>query len=108
MFQVSLPEENVPAKAAKAGQYLTGKLTALKEKHAFVKEVRGMGLLVGLEMKDNRAAPVIRECLDNGLLLNAVRPNTLRFMPPLTVSNAEIDQAVKVLDAALSKVPAPA
>jgi predicted acetylornithine/succinylornithine family transaminase len=101
-------EENVPAKAAKAGAYLTGRLNSLKEKHSFIREVRGMGLLVGLEMKDNRAAPVIRECLDNGLLLNAVRPNTLRFMPPLTVSNAEIDQAVKVLDAALSKVPAPA
>ncbi len=101
-------DENVAAQAAKAGHYLMGKLSALKEKHAFIKEVRGMGLLIGLEMKDNRSAPVVRECLDNGLFLNAVRPNTLRFMPPLTVSTAEIDQAVRVLDAALSKVPAPA
>ncbi len=101
-------EEKVADKAMRAGAYLSGKLNALKEKHSFIKEVRGMGLLIGLEMKDNRSAPVVRECLDNGLLLNAVRPNTVRFMPPLTVSNAEIDQAVKVLDAALSKVPAPA
>ncbi len=100
-------EENIPAKAMKAGQYLTGKLTALKEKHSLIKEVRGMGLLVGLEMKDNRSAAVVRECLDNGLFLNAVRPSTIRFMPPLTVSNAEIDQAVRILDAALARVPAP-
>lgn len=101
-------DENVPAMAAKSGAYLRGKLSSLKEKHRFIKEVRGMGLLIGLEMTDNRSAPIVRECLDNGLLLNAVRPNTIRFMPPLNVSNGEIDQAVKVLDAALSKVPAPA
>jgi predicted acetylornithine/succinylornithine family transaminase len=99
-------EQGVPAKAMTAGAYLTGKLNGLKEKHGFIKEVRGMGLLIGLEMADNRSAPVVRECLDNGLLLNSVRPNTVRFMPPLTVTNAEIDQAVKILDAALTKVPA--
>ncbi len=102
-----IEEEKVPGKAAKAGTYLMGKLTALKEKHTFVKDVRGMGLLVGLEMSDNRSAPVVRECLDNGLLLNSVRPNTIRLMPPLNVTNAEIDQAVRILDASLSKVPAP-
>ena len=66
-----------------------------------------MGLLVGLEMSDERSAGVVAEALDNGLLLNAVRPNMLRFMPPLNVSEEEIDEAVAILDAAFAKVPAP-
>ena len=58
-------------------------------------------------MSDERAGAVVAESLDNGLLLNAVRPNMLRFMPPLNVSREEIDEAVSIIDAALAKVPAP-
>ena len=79
-------EEDVPSMAESGGEYLMGKLNALKEQHPFIEEVRGMGLLVGLQMSDERAGAVVAECLDNGLLMNAVRPNTLRFMPPLNVS----------------------
>lgn len=96
--------EKVPAKAAKTGEYLTGKLLALKEKHDFIKEVRGPGLLIGLEMTKEIAPGVIDECEQNGLLLNAIRPTILRFMPPLTVSHEEIDKALGILDAAFSKV----
>jgi len=99
-------EHDIPRQAAKAGEYLKGKLTALKEKHPFVTDVRGMGLLLGFEMADNRSAAVVNECRINGLLLNSVRPNTIRFMPPLTVSNDETDRAIGIVDAALSKVPA--
>jgi predicted acetylornithine/succinylornithine family transaminase len=99
-------EQDIPKKSLKASAHLVGKLTALKEKHSFIKEVRGMGLLIGMEMTKEIAAPTVRECLDNGLLLNAVRPNTIRFMPPLTVTNAEIDKAVSILDAALAKAGA--
>lgn len=84
-----------------------GKLAALKEKHSFVRDVRGMGLLIGFELADNRSAALMQECEKNGLLVNSVRPNTIRFMPPLTVSNAEIDRAVEIFDRALSTVPAP-
>jgi len=98
-------EHDIPAQAARAGEYLRGKLTALKERHSFATDVRGMGLLLGFEMADDRSAAVVNECRVNGLLLNSVRPNTIRFMPPLTVSNCEMDEAVSILDAALSKVP---
>jgi predicted acetylornithine/succinylornithine family transaminase len=96
-------DEDIPAKSLKVSAYFFGKLNALKEKHNFIKEVRGMGLLIGLEMTRDIAAAAVRECLDNGLLLNAVRPNTVRFMPPLTVTETEIDKAVAILDAALAK-----
>jgi len=98
-------EHDIPAQAARAGEYLKGKLTALKEKHAFATDVRGMGLLLGFGMADDRSAAVVNECRVNGLLLNSVRPNVIRLMPPLTVSNDEMDQAVGILDAVLGKVP---
>jgi len=99
-------EHDIPAQGARAGAYLTEKLEGLKKKHSFVTDVRGVGLLLGLEMSDARSAAVVNECRVNGLLLNSVRPNVIRFMPPLTVSDSELDRAVQILDAALTSVPA--
>jgi acetylornithine/succinyldiaminopimelate/putrescine aminotransferase len=99
-------DEKVPEKSLKASAHLVGRLTALREKYGFIKEIRGMGLLIGLEMTKDIAGPTVAECLENGLLLNAVRPNTLRFMPPLTVTTEELDRAVDILDAALEKTGA--
>lgn len=99
-------DENVPEKSLEASNHLVGRLTALKEKYDFIKEIRGMGLLIGFEMTKDIAGPTVAECLDNGLLLNAVRPNTLRFMPPLTVTNEELDKAIDIVDAALAKTSA--
>ena len=97
-------DEDVPEMAAESGAYLTGKLQALAEKYPFITEVRGLGLLIGLEMSEEYAPAVIDECESNGLLLNAIRPTILRFMPPLNVSTDEMDQAVATVDAALEKV----
>ena len=62
----------------------------------------GMGLLIVFEITKDVAAPTVAKCLENGLLLNTVRPSTIRFMPPLTVTNEEIDKGVDILDAALA------
>jgi len=79
-------EENIPEMAAKTGEYLTGKLTALKEKYDFITDVRGPGLLIGIEMSSEIAPAVVTEVEANGLLMNAIRPTILRLMPPLNVS----------------------
>ncbi len=63
-----------------------------------------MGMLLAIQMSEDNAGAVIGETVANGLLLNAVRPNMIRFMPPLTTSMEEIDEAVGILDAALAKV----
>jgi acetylornithine/succinyldiaminopimelate/putrescine aminotransferase len=102
-----LIEENWSQKGAETGKYLRSKLETLRTQHDFVTEVRGMGMLLAMQMADNRAAAVVAEAATNGLLMNAVRPNTLRFMPPLTTSRDEVDKAVTILDAVLAKVPAP-
>ena len=95
-------ENDVPALASTGGAYLTAKLAQLAEKYSFISDIRGLGLLIGVEMTKEIAAPTVQECLDNGLLINAVRPNMLRFMPPLNVTEKEIDEAVQILDTSLA------
>ena len=73
------------------------------KKFNFITEVRGMGLLIGLEMNKDLSGEIVGKALEKGLLINAVRPNMIRFMPPLNVSKDEIDQAVKVIDEILEE-----
>ena len=81
-------------------------LTALGEKHAVVKGVRGRGLLIGLELNEAIAPDVVMASMRGGLLLNPVRPDVVRLMPPLTVSAGEIDRCVEIIDAAIAEVTA--
>ena len=71
-----------------------------------VQGVRGQGLLRGLELRDEIAADVVTAAMTKGLLVNPVRPNVVRFMPPLTVTAEEIDEAVDIIDAVLTELGA--
>jgi predicted acetylornithine/succinylornithine family transaminase len=85
---------DVPALAEKAGARITDALLDIDG----VTGVRGLGLLLAVELADGIDAKVIAaSCLDEGLVLNAVTPTALRLAPPLTVSDAEIDEAVAIL-----------
>ena len=81
-----------------------GRLQGLKVQWDEVKEVRGKGLLLAMEFHQDVAMELVRRCAAKGLLANPVRPNALRFMPPLTVTKEEIDQAVDILAVALAQV----
>jgi acetylornithine/N-succinyldiaminopimelate aminotransferase len=83
------------------GHYLAGRLHALSAKHGHG-EVRGRGLLLALELKGTDAGKVSRTAMDRGLLLNAPRPDALRFMPALNVTRDEIDEMLEVLDSVLA------
>ena len=83
---------------------LTDAGMALKQKFQFITEVRGRGLLVAIEFSGDIAGSVLTACLDRGLLVNRVKPNALRFMPPLIIGNKEVDEALDILDKALSTV----
>lgn len=92
---------DVPAKARAAGALLRERLEALDE----VTAVRGMGLLLGAELRPGiDAAAVYRAALAAGLVVNAVRPTTLRFAPSLLVTESEIDEAVGILGDVLGDV----
>ncbi|MGL4791685.1 MAG: acetylornithine transaminase, partial [Anaerotignaceae bacterium] len=84
----------------KQGTYLAEKLTMLKEKHSVIKDIRGMGLMQGIELTVE-AAPVVKKSIDNGLLLVGAGANVIRFVPALIITSAEIDEAIAILDKAL-------
>jgi acetylornithine/N-succinyldiaminopimelate aminotransferase len=84
------------------GEYLKGELLKLKGKYPIIKHVRGIGLMFGVEMIIN-ADRAYDFCLANKLLINCTQGNTLRIMPALTVKQKEIDQAIEIIDMAISK-----
>jgi acetylornithine/succinyldiaminopimelate/putrescine aminotransferase len=92
-------EEGLSQHAGEMGERLRIGLEAVKARHeTVIKEVRGMGLLMAVEFHENIGAGVVGACNETGLLLNPVRPNAVRFMPPLTVSPAEVDEALERFD----------
>ncbi len=97
-------DNDIAGKSRKAGQYLTTGLERLKQKGHFVTDVRGRGLLMAVEFGSDIAESVVMACLDNGLLVNQLKPNALRLMPPLIIGNAEVDEALTILDKVLSTV----
>lgn len=76
-------------------------LQRMSNEHAFV-EIRGKGLLYAVVLQEPRAADVVDAAFERGLLINAARPDVLRFMPSLRVSPAEIDQFLALLDESLA------
>jgi acetylornithine/N-succinyldiaminopimelate aminotransferase len=89
-------ENDIPTQVEQKGQRLLARLHALEDGVPGIKEVRGLGLLCAVEFAEDVAADVAARCLDHGLLINVLRPNTVRFSPPLIVSDAEIDEALDI------------
>ncbi|MDH4184970.1 MAG: aspartate aminotransferase family protein [Nitrospinota bacterium] len=84
------------------GRYMLIKLTDMKASHKPIREVRGLGLMVGIELAIP-GSPIVRKCAEMGLLINCVNDSTLRLMPPLIVKKPEVDKALTVLGKALAK-----
>ena len=84
------------------GQYMAKSLLELKERLPNVKDVRGLGLLQGVELTID-GAPVVADCLNRGLLINCTMDRVLRFVPPLIITQREIDRLVDVLADVLGK-----
>jgi len=97
-------DHNVAGNVRKVGQYFISGLEKLKQKFQFITGVRGRGLLVAVEFSSDIAGSLVTACLDRGLLVNRVKPNALRFMPPLIIENKEVDEALGILDKVLSDI----
>jgi acetylornithine/N-succinyldiaminopimelate aminotransferase len=87
------------------GLYLESELQRMSARHG-LGEVRGKGLLLALDLKHPIAARVVAQAFDDGVLLNAPRPDALRFMPALNVTKAEITAMIDCLDAILTRMGA--
>ena len=96
----------IAANVKAVGPVFERRLLDLQKKHPVVRSVRGAGLMRGLELAVD-AQPAIDAALKAGLLVNRTAERVIRMLPPLTVSVAEIDEAIGILDRALASVPAP-
>jgi acetylornithine/succinyldiaminopimelate/putrescine aminotransferase len=96
-------DNDIPGKVKKLGQYFIAGLEKMKAKFSFIVEIRGRGLLLALKFTDNMAEELVLACLKEGLLVNAVKPNTLRFIPPLIITEKDVDEALGILEKVLAR-----
>ena len=97
-------ENDLPAQVARKGEYLERRLHSLADRHPMVKEVRGKGLLWAIELDRAAAEEAVLLCLEEGLLANNVKPTALRLMPPLTITEEELDRAVEIVERVLGRI----
>ncbi len=93
-----LIENKIPTNAKKVGKYLLDKLNTLKQKYTFIKDVRGRGLLIAVEFDKDISKEVVAACIAKRLLVNRLKPNAIRLVPPLIVTEKEVDEAIRILD----------
>ena len=96
----SLIDENLIDNCVEMGEYLKEQLKGLKDKHDIIKEVRGYGLLIGVELTKD-GGEYVDKMREKGFLINCTAGNVLRFAPPLIVTKEEIDQLIETLDETL-------
>ncbi|MDH5511322.1 MAG: acetylornithine/succinylornithine family transaminase, partial [Nitrospinota bacterium] len=97
-----LSKADILANVRKLGKYMLIRLTGMKASYKTVREVRGIGLMMGVELS-TPGSSVVRRCAEMGLLVNCVNENTIRLLPPLIVKKAEVDKALNILGKALGK-----
>ena len=90
-------DNDIPEKVNRVGKYFMTELETLKQQFDFITEVRGKGLLIAMEFDREIAQDVTMSCLNKGLLINKLKPNAIRFIPPLIITEKEVDEAVNIL-----------
>jgi acetylornithine aminotransferase/acetylornithine/N-succinyldiaminopimelate aminotransferase len=96
-FLETVARKRLLARVRRRGEYFRARLEELKRQHAIVKEVRGAGLMLALQLSVS-GKPFVRAALDRGLILNCTHETVLRFLPPFIVSQNQIDECVRTLD----------
>ena len=92
--------ENVRAR----GQELRAGLEKLRQKHDFIKEIRGEGCMLGVELSVE-GGPLVSEALKRGLLINCTHDLTIRLLPPFLISKAQVREFLNLFDQVLSETP---
>jgi acetylornithine/succinyldiaminopimelate/putrescine aminotransferase len=97
-------DHDIPAQVTRRGEHMARRLHALADRQPMVTEVRGKGLIWAIELDRPASEEAVSACLEAGLLVNAVKPTALRFVPPFTVSEEEIDRAVEIVESVLAGI----
>ncbi len=98
----AIEEDNLLENANKIGEYTKDKLLKLKEKHFIIDSIRGIGLMIGVQLKSS-GVEIVNKCLENGMRINCTQETVLRFMPPMIATQSHIDQAIEILDNVLTE-----
>jgi len=98
----AIEEGNLLQNAVEMGRYAQEKLRALKETHSVIDHVRGIGLMIGIQLT-RPGADIVSKCLERGLRINCTHDTVIRFMPPMIVTNDQIDEAVGIFESVLSE-----
>jgi acetylornithine/N-succinyldiaminopimelate aminotransferase len=97
----AIEQENLLQNANDLGKYATQKLEELKTKHPIIDHVRGIGLMLGVQLT-KPGAKIVDACLAKGLRINCTHETVIRFMPPMVATKEQIDKAIGILDEVLS------
>lgn len=92
-----LRDEQLIENAARVGAYFKDGLESLREETGAISEVRGMGLMLAVELKEDRAKEITLSCLERGYVVNSIGEAILRFLPPLSISTREVDGLLEAL-----------
>jgi len=98
----AIEDDRLLENAEQMGKYTVGKLEELKDKHAIIDHVRGIGLMIGIQLR-NTGDGIAEKCLEKGLRINCTSGTVLRFMPPMIATREQVDEAVDMLDGVLSE-----
>lgn len=98
-----LLEEGILRNCERVGEYFKARLLDLKSRYAFIKEVRGKGLLLGLDLACDGVS-IVKACMERGFLINCTQEHILRFIPPLIVQEGEIDALIGCLDSIFKEI----
>jgi len=97
----AIEEDKLLENAAELGQYAKARLEQLKQKHFIIDSVRGIGLMIGVQLT-SPGKDIVDKCLEKGLRINCTSGTVLRIMPAMIATKDQIDQAIEILDAVLS------
>jgi acetylornithine/N-succinyldiaminopimelate aminotransferase len=100
----TIVEQHLLQHATEMGEYLQGKLLELKAKYTFITEVRGLGLMRAFDLTEPKAQAIMDRALAHGLLITNAGPSTMRMIPPLIITKDDLDEAMTLLDMALSEM----
>ena len=99
----AIQKEKLLTNSKRMGEYLFSELNKLKDKYSFIQEVRGKGLMAGVQLSIEGKL-IVENCIKEGLLINCTQGNILRLMPALNTTKKEIDKAIYLLDRAMQGI----
>ncbi len=98
----AIEEENLLDNASQLGRYTMEKLEKLKQKHGIIDGIRGVGLMIGIQL-NSPGAEIVNQCLEKGLRINCTQGTVLRFMVPMIATQDQVDRAIEILDGVLAE-----